>query len=116
MPVGRVRLPAGLTAKRIQLLTAGTAVPIQQRGDTINLTPLGDTTVPVASYRGISAPTLVLSGSESPEFLRQAARQVAEAIPGARHDVLAGQDHNVAADRIAPVVAGFAGSGRRESQ
>lgn len=77
---------------------------------------LGDTTVPVASYRGISAPTLVLSGSESPEFLRQAARQVAEAIPGARHDVLAGQDHNVAADRIAPVVAGFAGSGRRESQ
>lgn len=70
---------------------------------------LGDTTIPVERYRGISTPTLVLSGSESPEFLRQAARRVAEAIPDARHDVLAGQDHNVAADRIAPVVAGFAG-------
>lgn len=70
---------------------------------------LGDTTIPAARYSGISTSTLVLSGSESPEFLRQAARRVAEAIPGARHDVLAGQDHSVAADRIAPVVVGFAG-------
>jgi hypothetical protein len=42
IPVGplrlRVRLPASLAATRIQLLTAGTTVPIQQRGDSINLT------------------------------------------------------------------------------
>jgi pimeloyl-ACP methyl ester carboxylesterase len=69
---------------------------------------LGDATIPAGRYGRIGVPTLVLSGSESPAFMRQAAAQVAAAIPGARHDVLAGQDHNVAAESIAPVVAGFA--------
>jgi hypothetical protein len=31
-------MPAGTAAKMIQLLTAGASVPVQQRGDTINLT------------------------------------------------------------------------------
>jgi pimeloyl-ACP methyl ester carboxylesterase len=70
---------------------------------------LGDTTVPTRRYREIGVPTLVLSGSKSPDFLRRAAERVAEAIPGARHDELMGQDHNVAGDSIAPVVAAFAG-------
>lgn len=70
---------------------------------------LGDTTIPMGRYGKIGTPTLVLSGSESPDFLRQAAAGAAEAIPGARHDVLPGQDHNVAGESIAPVVAAFAG-------
>jgi len=70
---------------------------------------LGDATIPAARYRGIGVPTLVLSGTASPEFLRQAAAGTAQAIPGARHEELAGQDHNVAGESIAPAVAAFAG-------
>jgi pimeloyl-ACP methyl ester carboxylesterase len=70
---------------------------------------MGDSTIPADRYRAIGVPTLVLAGSESPEFLRRAAMEVAAAIPGARHDVLAGQDHNVAGEAIAPVIAAFAG-------
>jgi hypothetical protein len=69
---------------------------------------MGDGSVPVARFQRIGVATLVLSGSESPEFLRQAAAEAAGAIPGARHEVLAGQDHNVAGESIAPVVAAFA--------
>jgi pimeloyl-ACP methyl ester carboxylesterase len=70
---------------------------------------MGDSTIPAARFAQIHAPTLVLAGSMSPEFLQQAAAQTAAAIPGARVDVLQGQDHNVAGDAIAPVVAAFVG-------
>ncbi len=67
-----------------------------------------DNTIPTDRYARIAVPTLVLAGSESPEFLHQAAAKVAAAIPSARHDILAGQDHNVAGDVLAPAVAAFA--------
>jgi pimeloyl-ACP methyl ester carboxylesterase len=70
---------------------------------------MGDSMIPTERYGRISVPTLVLAGSESPEALRQAAAQVAATIPGARHDVLDGQDHNVAGDALAQAVAAFAG-------
>jgi pimeloyl-ACP methyl ester carboxylesterase len=70
---------------------------------------MGDSTIPADRYGAIGVPTLVLAGSASPEFMRRAAVRAAAAIPGARHDVLAGQDHNVAGEVIAPVIAAFAG-------
>lgn len=70
---------------------------------------MGDSTIPAGRFGRIGASTLVLAGSESPEFLRQAAVQTAAVIPGAHVDVLQGQDHNVAGDAIAPVVAAFVG-------
>jgi hypothetical protein len=69
---------------------------------------MGDSTIPAARFAQIRASTLVLAGSMSPKFL-QAAAQTAAAIPGACVDVLEGQDHNVAGDAIAPVVAAFVG-------
>jgi pimeloyl-ACP methyl ester carboxylesterase len=68
---------------------------------------LGDTTIPVERYGRIDTPTLVLAGSVSPELLRTAAARVAAAIPGARYDVLPGQDHNVAGDMLATALAQF---------
>lgn len=68
---------------------------------------MGDSTIPAGRFGEIGASTLVLAGSESPAFLRQAAAKTAEAIPGAQVDVLEGQDHNVAGEAIAPVVAEF---------
>jgi pimeloyl-ACP methyl ester carboxylesterase len=70
---------------------------------------MGDSTVPTERYRRIRVPTLVLAGSESPAFMREAAAQVAAAIPGARRDILEGQGHDVAGEILAPVVAGFVG-------
>ncbi len=70
---------------------------------------MGDSTIPAGRFGRIGTSTLVLAGSESPKFLRQAAVQTAAVIPGAHVDVLPGQDHNVAGDAIAPVVAAFVG-------
>jgi pimeloyl-ACP methyl ester carboxylesterase len=70
---------------------------------------MGDSTIPADRYGRISVPALVLAGSESPEPLRRAAARVAATIPGARHDVLEGQDHNVAGDALAQAVSAFAG-------
>jgi pimeloyl-ACP methyl ester carboxylesterase len=64
-------------------------------------------TIPVDRYRQVAVPTLVLAGSKSPEPMRQAARQVADAIPDARHDILDGQEHNVAGEVLAAAVAAF---------
>ncbi|TDE11482.1 alpha/beta fold hydrolase [Jiangella asiatica] len=70
---------------------------------------MGDNTVPAERFGVITVPTLVLAGSASPPFMVEAARRAAAAVPGARFDVLDGQDHNVAPDAITPVVAEFAG-------
>ena len=43
----------------------------------------------------ISAPTLVIGGGASPEALQAGARAAASAVPGARYETLAGQDHGV---------------------
>ena len=73
---------------------------------------LGDSSIPRERYGRIDVRTLVLAGSESPEFLRTAAAQVAAAIPGAHHEVLVGQDHNVAGEALTPIVVKFR-EGRR---
>ena len=70
---------------------------------------MGDSTIPAERFGRISVPTLVLAGSKSPDSLRQAAEQVAATIPGARHEILDGQDHNVAGDALAHAVAAFTG-------
>ncbi len=43
----------------------------------------------------IAVPTLVIGGGASPEGLQAGARVAAEAVPGARHETLEGQDHGV---------------------
>ncbi|MEJ3658864.1 alpha/beta hydrolase [Actinomycetes bacterium KLBMP 9759] len=68
---------------------------------------MGDATVPADLYATISVPTLLLAGSASPAWMRDAAQAVAGTIPGARFDVLEGQDHNVAGDVLAPAVRDF---------
>jgi pimeloyl-ACP methyl ester carboxylesterase len=54
---------------------------------------------------GISAPTLLLAGSESPAMLREATDRAAAAIPGARTRVLDGHAHLAAHTDPAMVAA-----------
>ncbi|HKQ02900.1 MAG TPA: alpha/beta hydrolase, partial [Actinomycetes bacterium] len=54
---------------------------------------------------GISAPTLLLTGSQSPAMLREATDRAAAAIPGARTRVLDGHGHLAAHTDPAMVAA-----------
>ena len=63
--------------------------------------------VPRAQFAEIEVPVLVMNGSKTDARLKAAAHAVAEAIPGARHRVLAGQTHNVSPAVLTPAVVEF---------
>lgn len=69
-----------------------------------------DRTVPVERAATLTIPTLIMDGSASYEimpFMRATAEALTQAIPHAEHQVLEGQQHNVDAKVLAPVVAAF---------
>jgi pimeloyl-ACP methyl ester carboxylesterase len=49
----------------------------------------------------------VISGEQSPPFLRNAARAAATALPDGRLSVLPGQGHDIDPEATAPVMAEF---------
>jgi len=55
----------------------------------------------------IRVPTLVIDGGASPEWMRAAARGVAEVLPQASRRTLQGQTHEVSPQAIAPVLIEF---------
>lgn len=55
----------------------------------------------------VKVPTLLVDGGASPPVLRDATAAVAEAIPQARRQTLAGQTHDVSPDALAPVLIEF---------
>ncbi|HWD42661.1 MAG TPA: hypothetical protein VHM23_02880 [Actinomycetota bacterium] len=57
----------------------------------------------------ITVPTLVIHGGDSPPWMAAAAAAVAQAIPGARHLTLTGQDHAVLQqpDALRPALVEF---------
>ncbi len=55
----------------------------------------------------IHAPTLVISGGASPDWMIATGQRIADLIPRARHEVLAGRQHVVPPEILAPVVAAF---------
>jgi len=68
---------------------------------------MGDYSIPTARAAAVKARTLVLDGGASPDWLHQSADALAKAIPGAKRRTLAGQEHNVAPDAMAPALAEF---------
>jgi pimeloyl-ACP methyl ester carboxylesterase len=64
-------------------------------------------TVPHDLLARVEAPTLVLCGGASPDWMLDIGRDVAAALPAGRLEVLAGEEHVVAPDVLAPVVSGF---------
>jgi pimeloyl-ACP methyl ester carboxylesterase len=63
----------------------------------------------------VTAPTLVLSGGKSPAWMRNAAKELADVLPNARHHSLKGQTHMVKAKVLAPALHEFF-SERQESR
>lgn len=71
-------------------------------GQTMSGTPL-----PADRWTSVTAPTLVLVGGDSEPFFHDGARALVDLFPGARYSTLDGQDHAVAPDALAPVLADF---------
>jgi pimeloyl-ACP methyl ester carboxylesterase len=63
--------------------------------------------IPRARFASIRIPTLVMNGSKTDSRLSQAARAIADAIPGAEYRELAGQNHNVKPGALTPPVVQF---------
>jgi pimeloyl-ACP methyl ester carboxylesterase len=63
-----------------------------------------------AEWAGATAPVLVLTGGKSPAGFRDAARALAEVLPGATHRALPGLDHGavmMAPKKLAPTLTEF---------
>jgi pimeloyl-ACP methyl ester carboxylesterase len=68
---------------------------------------LGDGLVPVERLASLSVPVLSIAGGASPEWMRQAARNAADAAPDGTYRVLDGQTHMVDPAVLAPVLTEF---------
>jgi len=75
---------------------------------------LGDTGrgVPLDAQRwaGVTVPAIVLDGGKSPQYMRNAAKALSEALPKAEYRTLPGQTHMVNAAVLAPAVKEFLGA------
>jgi len=80
-----------------------------------DLTLLEDWSVLRDLRRLITIPTLVIGGEKSPASLKDAVTTVAGALPNARRIYLRGQDHNVSASAVAPVIIEFFSTPSRAS-
>jgi pimeloyl-ACP methyl ester carboxylesterase len=63
--------------------------------------------VPAAELGKITAPVLILGGSESPAWFRRSVAEQAAATPGAQLRMLDGFGHNTPVEIIAPILTGF---------
>jgi pimeloyl-ACP methyl ester carboxylesterase len=71
---------------------------------------IGDLSLPAGLLATIAAPALVISGENSPPFLRNAAQAAAAALPNGRLASLPGQTHDINPQATAPVMAEFLAS------
>ncbi|MGZ4148272.1 MAG: alpha/beta fold hydrolase [Actinomycetota bacterium] len=68
---------------------------------------MGGHPFPPDRWSGVKVPTLVLDGGASPEWQRNAARALADALPDARYRTLEGQDHGPSPEVLVPALVEF---------
>jgi pimeloyl-ACP methyl ester carboxylesterase len=71
---------------------------------------VGDRSLPTGLLATITVPALVITGEQSPPFLRNAAQAAAQTLPNGQLAVLPGQGHDINPDATAPVMAEFLAS------
>jgi pimeloyl-ACP methyl ester carboxylesterase len=64
-------------------------------------------TIPADQASSVTIPALVLCGGASPTWMIDVGRQIADIMPNGRHRVLEGQEHVVAPEILASVLAEF---------
>jgi hypothetical protein len=82
------------------------AVEAEAHGLIADYAMVGDPTFDETMLRSVPVPTLVLDGGGGSPLAPSAAK-VAAAIPGAVHQSLDGQPHNVADEAMAPALIAF---------
>ena len=68
---------------------------------------MGDYVLPTDRIARIGAPTLVLTGSESFDWMDETAKAIVDALPDGQHRILEGATHDVDANILGPVLAEF---------
>ena len=68
---------------------------------------IGDLSLPAGLLATVALPALVITGENSPPFLRDAAKAAAAALPNGQLAVLPGQTHDLSSDATAPVMTEF---------
>ena len=58
-------------------------------------------------WKGVTAPTLIITGDGSEPFFHVGAKALVASLPKAEHRLLAGQNHAVSTDALAPVLIDF---------
>ena len=103
MPAAMVHIMA-LTPPWKKLKAVAPTLPYDLRilGDTGRGVPLD-----ASRWSGVTVPALVMDGGKSPQYMRNAAKALSEALPKAQYRTLPGQTHMVKAGAIAPVVKEF---------
>ena len=72
----------------------------------VTLVPSGQP-LPTDRWAAVTAPTLVMDGGKSPEWMRTAQHNLSEVVPGARYQTIPGQTHMLKASAVAPVLTEF---------
>jgi pimeloyl-ACP methyl ester carboxylesterase len=70
-------------------------------------TIMGDYSLPTERVASVMTPTLVIDGGASFAWMGETAQAVADLLPNGQRRTLEGQQHNVAAEALAPVLAEF---------
>jgi pimeloyl-ACP methyl ester carboxylesterase len=70
-------------------------------------TIMGDYSLPTERVAAVQTPTIVLDGGASFPFIRETAAAIAALMPNVQHQTLEGQEHNVSAEVLAPVLVEF---------
>lgn len=60
-----------------------------------------------SQWASVEVPVLVVNGGKSPGWMKTSVRALANAVPGAEHAEVPGQNHLIKSTAIAPVIAGF---------
>jgi pimeloyl-ACP methyl ester carboxylesterase len=76
---------------------------------------MNDFELPADRFATIDLPVLVMVGGKAAPAMADAQRRIAAAVPRARHEVLAGQTHQVSAAAIAGALRAFLGASRPEA-
>ena len=82
------------------------AQTISHDGEIMGDTMSGDPAA-LQRFAGITTPTLVMVGSQSPLFQHNAVQALAKLMPNAQQYTLEGQDHGVAPQVLTPLLMDF---------
>jgi|SRR4051812_11652374 pimeloyl-ACP methyl ester carboxylesterase len=88
--------------KKLQAVAPTLPYDLHILGDTGRGTPLDPD-----RWNGVTIPAIVMDGGKSPQYMRNAAKALSEALPKATYRTLPGQTHMVKAAVLAPAVKEF---------